>query len=156
MQQNLKPVLLTCQNCPQRNQIVVESNTFQNGLHGLNLFSPREWIEIIKDKALSLQFYLINLAKGGFALGIAENGLVTYYRTPYGIKPMETIIVRKQDHSASVTLPAVTRIRLGLEVEQELSLVEMADGIKFVKRNLKFERQMQMACETQREQADVF
>ena len=69
---------------------------------------------------------------------------------------METIIVRKQGHSASVALPAVARIRLGPEVEQELSLVEMIDGIKFVKRNLKFERQMQMACETQREQADVF
>lgn len=69
---------------------------------------------------------------------------------------METIIVRKQGHSASVALPEVARIRLSLEVGQELSLVEMADGMKFVKRNLKFERQMQMTCETQREQADVF
>lgn len=69
---------------------------------------------------------------------------------------METIIVRKQGHSASVALPAVARIRLSLEVGQELSLVEMIDGMKFVKCNLKFERQMQMACETQREQADIF
>ena len=45
---------------------------------------------------------------------------------------METIIVHKQGHSASVALPAVARIRLGPEVEQELSLVEMIDGIKFV------------------------
>lgn len=54
-----------------------------------------------------------------------------------------------------VTLSAETRIRLGLEVGQELMLVEMADGIKLVKRNLKLGHQMEMARETLREQADV-
>ena len=54
-----------------------------------------------------------------------------------------------------VPLPAETRIRLGLEVGQELMLVEMADGIKLVKRNLKLGHQMEMARETLREQADV-
>ncbi|PYD60944.1 AbrB/MazE/SpoVT family DNA-binding domain-containing protein [Gluconacetobacter entanii] len=68
---------------------------------------------------------------------------------------METVIIRKQGNSVGVTLPAETRIRLGLEVGQELTLVEMADGIKLVKRNLKLERQMQMARETLREQADI-
>ncbi|MFT8806007.1 AbrB/MazE/SpoVT family DNA-binding domain-containing protein [Gluconobacter sp.] len=68
---------------------------------------------------------------------------------------METVVVRKQGNSVGVTLPAETRIRLGLEVGQELTLVEMADGIKLVKRNLKLERQMQMARETLRDQADV-
>ncbi len=68
---------------------------------------------------------------------------------------METVVVRKQGNSVGVTLPAETRIRLGLEVGQELTLVEMADGIKLVKRNLKLERQMQIARETLREQADV-
>lgn len=68
---------------------------------------------------------------------------------------METVVVRKQGNSVGITLPAETRIRLGLEVGQELTLVEMADGIKLVKRNLKLERQMQMARETLREQADV-
>ena len=68
---------------------------------------------------------------------------------------METVIIRKQGNSVGVTLPAETRIRLGLEVGQELTLVEMTDGIKLVKRNLKLERQMQMARETLREQADV-
>ncbi|WP_264816526.1 AbrB/MazE/SpoVT family DNA-binding domain-containing protein, partial [Gluconobacter kondonii] len=62
---------------------------------------------------------------------------------------------RKQGNSVGITLPAETRIRLGLEVGQELTLVEMADGIKLVKRNLKLERQMQMARDTLREQADV-
>jgi len=60
---------------------------------------------------------------------------------------METVVVRKHGNSVGVTLPAETRIRLGLEVGQELTLVEMADGIKLVKRNLKLERQMQMARE---------
>ncbi|MDE7549031.1 AbrB/MazE/SpoVT family DNA-binding domain-containing protein [Acetobacter fabarum] len=68
---------------------------------------------------------------------------------------METVVVRKQGNSVGITLPAETRIRLGLEVGQELTLVEMADGIKLVKRNLKLERQMQMARDTLREQADV-
>lgn len=68
---------------------------------------------------------------------------------------METVVVRKHGNSVGVTLPAETRIRLGLEVGQELTLVEMADGIKLVKRNLKLERQMQMAREMLREQADV-
>ncbi|MBS1053459.1 MULTISPECIES: AbrB/MazE/SpoVT family DNA-binding domain-containing protein [Gluconobacter] len=68
---------------------------------------------------------------------------------------METVVVRKQGNSLGVTLPAETRIRLGLEVGQELMLVEMADGIKLVKRNLKLGRQMEMARETLREQADV-
>ncbi|NHN92748.1 AbrB/MazE/SpoVT family DNA-binding domain-containing protein [Acetobacter sicerae] len=68
---------------------------------------------------------------------------------------METVVVRKQGNSIGITLPAETRIRLGLEVGQELTLVEMADGIKLVKRNLKLERQMQMARETLREQTDV-
>ncbi|WP_215762457.1 AbrB/MazE/SpoVT family DNA-binding domain-containing protein [Acetobacter sp. P1H12_c] len=68
---------------------------------------------------------------------------------------METVVVRKQGNSIGITFPAETRIRLGLEVGQELTLVEMADGIKLVKRNLKLERQMQMARETLREQADV-
>lgn len=72
MQLNLKPVLPTCQNCPQRNPILIGSNTFKNGPYGSSLFSPREWIEIIKDKDPILQFYLINLSKGRFALGIAE------------------------------------------------------------------------------------
>lgn len=54
-----------------------------------------------------------------------------------------------------VPLAAETRIRLGLEVGQELMLVEMADGIKLVKRHLQLERQMEMASEILREQADV-
>ena len=42
-----------------------------------------------------------------------------------------------------------------LEVGQDLTLVELADGVKLVKRNLKLERQMQLAREVLREQADA-
>ncbi len=63
--------------------------------------------------------------------------------------------MRKRGNSIGITLPAEIRIRLGLEVGQELTLVEMADGIKLVKRSLKLERQMQMAREALREQADA-
>ena len=68
---------------------------------------------------------------------------------------MDTVVIRKQGNSVGVTLPAETRIRLGLEVGQELTLVEMADGLKLVKRNLKLERQMLLAREVLREQADA-
>lgn len=37
---------------------------------------------------------------------------------------METVVVRQQGNSVGITLPAETRIRLGLEVGQELTLVE--------------------------------
>ncbi|AHI27636.1 AbrB/MazE/SpoVT family DNA-binding domain-containing protein [Komagataeibacter xylinus] len=68
---------------------------------------------------------------------------------------METVTLRKQGNSVGLTLPAETRIRLGLEIGQELTLVELADGIKLVKRNLKLERQMDLAREVLREQADA-
>ena len=48
-----------------------------------------------------------------------------------------------------------TRIRMGLEVGQDLTLVELTDGVKLVKRNLKLERQMELARDVLREQADV-
>ena len=54
-----------------------------------------------------------------------------------------------------VVFPAETRIRMGLEVGQELTLVELADGVKLVKRNLRLERQLALAREVLREQADA-
>lgn len=54
-----------------------------------------------------------------------------------------------------MAIPAETRIRMGLEIGQELTLIELADGIKLVKRNLVLERQLEAAREVLREQADV-
>lgn len=68
---------------------------------------------------------------------------------------MSVVTVRKQGNSVGITFPAETRIRLGFEAGQDLTLVELADGIKLVKRNLKLERQMQLAREVLREEADA-
>lgn len=68
---------------------------------------------------------------------------------------MNTVVVRKQGNAVGVSIPADTRIRMGFEVGQELTLVELADGIKLVKRNLELERQLAAAREVLREQADV-
>ncbi len=68
---------------------------------------------------------------------------------------MTTVTVRKQGNSIGITFPAETRIRMGFEVGQDLTLVELADGVKLVKRNLRLERQMQLAREVLREEADI-
>ena len=68
---------------------------------------------------------------------------------------MTTVTVRRQGNSVGVTFPVETRIRMGLEIGQDLTLVELADGIKLVKRNLVLERQMALAREVLNEQADA-
>ena len=68
---------------------------------------------------------------------------------------MTKVTIRKQGNSIGVSFPAETRIRMGFEVGQDLTLVELADGVKLVKRNLVLERQMQLAREVLREQADT-
>ena len=68
---------------------------------------------------------------------------------------MPVVTVRRQGNSLGVTFPAETRIRMGFEVGQDLTLIELADGVKLVKRNLVLERQMQLAREVLREQADT-
>lgn len=68
---------------------------------------------------------------------------------------MNTVTVRKQGNSIGIALPAETRIRMGLEVGQELTLIELVDGIKLVKRNLALERQLTLARDVLREQADA-
>jgi putative addiction module antidote len=68
---------------------------------------------------------------------------------------MNAVTVRKQGNSLGVTFPAETRIRMGFEVGQELTVVELVDGVKLVKRNLKLERQMQLARDVLREEADA-
>ena len=62
---------------------------------------------------------------------------------------MTVVMLRKQGNSVGLTFPAETRIRMGLEVGQELTLVELADGVKLVKRNLALERQLRLAEPTQ-------
>jgi len=68
---------------------------------------------------------------------------------------MSKVTLRRQGNSVGVTFPADTRVRMGFEVGQDLTLVELADGVKLVKRNLVLERQMQLARAVLREQADA-
>ena len=68
---------------------------------------------------------------------------------------MFKVTLRRQGNSVGVTFPAETRVRMGFEVGQDLTLVELADGVKLVKRNLVLERQMQLARDMLREQADA-
>jgi len=68
---------------------------------------------------------------------------------------MSKVTLRRKGNSVGVTFPADARIRMGFEVGQDLTLVELADGVKLVKRNLALERQMQLAREVLREQADA-
>lgn len=68
---------------------------------------------------------------------------------------MSKVTLRRQGNSVGVTFPADTCVRMGFEVGQDLTLVELADGVKLVKRNLALERQMQLAREVLREQADA-
>lgn len=68
---------------------------------------------------------------------------------------MTIVTVRRQGNSVGVTFPAETRIRMGFEVGQDLTLIELSDGVKLVKRNLALERQMELARDVLREQADV-
>ena len=63
------------------------------------------------------------------------------------------VAVRRQGNSIGVTVPVETRIRMGLEVGQGLTWVELADGVKLVKPNLRLERQMELAREVLRKQA---
>jgi antitoxin component of MazEF toxin-antitoxin module len=66
---------------------------------------------------------------------------------------MSSVTVHKHGDSIGVAIPADTRMRLGLEVGQELTLIELADGIKLVKGNPELERQLRLAREVLREQA---
>jgi antitoxin component of MazEF toxin-antitoxin module len=68
---------------------------------------------------------------------------------------MSTITMRRQGNSVGVNFSAETRIRMGFEAGQQLTLVELADGVKLVKRNLVLERQMRLARDVLREQADA-
>ena len=68
---------------------------------------------------------------------------------------MTIVTVRRQGNSVGVTFPAETRIRMGFEVGQDLTLIELADGVKLVKRNVQLERQMELARDVLREQADA-
>lgn len=66
---------------------------------------------------------------------------------------MTTVTVRRRGNSVGITFLAETCMGMGLEVWRDLTLVELADGVKLVKRNVQLARQMASAREVLREQA---
>ena len=51
---------------------------------------------------------------------------------------MDSVTIRKQGNAVGIALPAETRIPMGLEIAQEPTLIELADGIKLVSAILHF------------------
>ncbi|HYZ61239.1 MAG TPA: AbrB/MazE/SpoVT family DNA-binding domain-containing protein [Acetobacteraceae bacterium] len=68
---------------------------------------------------------------------------------------MTTVLLRREGDAIGLTLPAEMSTRLGLEPGQELTVVELADGVKLIKRNPALERQMALAGEVLVEQAEA-
>ncbi|MBP0447718.1 AbrB/MazE/SpoVT family DNA-binding domain-containing protein [Roseomonas sp. SSH11] len=68
---------------------------------------------------------------------------------------MTTVRLRRHGNSVGITFPAETCIRMGLEAGQELTLIELSDGVKLVRRSVALERQLQLAREVLQEQADA-
>ena len=68
---------------------------------------------------------------------------------------MVNVTIRQQGNSVGVTFPPETRVRMGFEIGQTLTIIEMHDGIKLVKQSDELERQLEVARRILKEQADV-
>lgn len=68
---------------------------------------------------------------------------------------MTTVTLEKQGEAIGITIPDETRIRMGFEVGQNLTLVELPDGLKLVRGDSQLERQLQVVRRVLHEQADV-
>ncbi len=62
-----------------------------------------------------------------------------------------TVTVRRHGNLVDVTLPAETRIRMGFEVAP----IEPPDSLRPVKRTIQLKRQIELARDILREQADA-
>lgn len=68
---------------------------------------------------------------------------------------MGVVPLRRQGDQVGVTFPAETLARLGFEEGQQLTLVELADGLKLVRFDPVLERQLALAQEVLREEAET-
>ena len=68
---------------------------------------------------------------------------------------MATVTLERQGEAIGIMIPDETRIRMGFEVGQKLTLVELDDGLKLVRDDPELERQLEAAQRVLREQADV-
>lgn len=126
--------------------------------HGVIRQRPLEAERLVGGSAEPEVEFADRLLALGDAVKVAHGSKRDHFesnRAYYGDARMTTVTVRPQDNSIRVTFPTETRIRMGFEVGQDLTLIELADGVKLVKRNVKLERQMALAHDVVREQADV-
>lgn len=68
---------------------------------------------------------------------------------------MAYVTLRKQGDSVGITFPAETRTRLGFEVGQDLTIIEVEDGVKLVRRSSELEHQLSVAHEMLSKHAGV-
>ena len=64
-------------------------------------------------------------------------------------------MVKRRGNSVERDVPGGNRIHRGVEIGQDLTPIELAVGVKLVKRNVQLERQMEFARDVLREQADA-
>ena len=65
------------------------------------------------------------------------------------------VAIQQQGNAVGIELPQDVRTWMGLEVGQQLTLIELHDGLKLVRRSAALERQLDVARKPLKEQADV-
>lgn len=65
------------------------------------------------------------------------------------------VTVQQHGDAVGIELPQDIRTRMGLEVGQQLTLIELHDGLKLVRHSAALERQLHVARKVLEEQADV-
>lgn len=63
--------------------------------------------------------------------------------------------MRRHGDQVGATCPAVMMARMGFKEGQQLTLVKLADGVELVRHDPVLERQIALAHETLREEADT-
>ena len=68
---------------------------------------------------------------------------------------MAQVTVQQHGDAVGIDLPQDIRTRMGLEVGQQLTVIELHDGFKLVRHSAVLERQLDVARKALKEQADV-
>ncbi len=68
---------------------------------------------------------------------------------------MAQVTVQQHGDAVGIDLPQNIRTRMGLEVGQQLTVIELHDGFKLVRYSAALERQLDVARKVLKEQADV-
>lgn len=68
---------------------------------------------------------------------------------------MARVTLQQHGDAVAIELPQDIRTRMGLQVGQQLTLIELHDGLKLVRHSAVLERQLKVAQKVLREQADI-